>query len=55
MIDRDTPINKIEELRVNDIKSTDDLTINKTLDKVLEIIDQLSNDIKVKHCVPDSK
>ena len=55
MIDRDTLINKIKELRVDNIKSTDDLIINKTLDKVFEIIDQLSNDIKVKHWVPDSK
>ena len=55
MIDRDTLINKIKELRIDNIKSTDDLIINKTLDKVFEIVDQLSNDIKVKHWVLDSK
>ena len=55
MIDRDTLINKIKELRIDNIKSTDDLIINKTLDKVFEIVDQLSNDIKVKHWVLNSK
>ena len=55
MIDRDTLINKIKELRIDNIKSTDDLIINKTLDKVFEIVDQLSDDIKVKHRVPDNK
>ena len=55
MIDRDTLINKIKELRIDNIKSTDDLIINKTLDKVFEIVGQLSNDIKVKHWVLNSK
>ena len=55
MIDRDTLINKIKELRIEKMKSTEDPISNKTLDKVFEIVDQLSNDIKVKHWVLDSK